>query len=1036
MLCWRQSDAVVVVVINVLEDFIRFGPFQLAPSDYSLTRVLADGTVTEVPLRPKAFDLLRYMVENAGRLISPEEFFDRLWPNIHVQADGLKGHMLHVRAALGDDPSEPTFIETIRGRGYRFIAPVLLPEAADGRDTDRHRPTGLLLVGRSAPRRELDTMLRHALAGEAGVGFVTGEPGIGKTSLASDFVRAAVDASALTVTSRCLPGGADNDAYYPILDALTQLARGEAVKDFVGLLSSIAPTWLIQLPWLMPATMAGGTRQDVFGTTQHRMIRELCDLLDMLSRDRLFVLLIEDIHWADQATLELINAIAVRRLQSRLLFLATMRGSGDHASARCARTLCQTLSLYRLGREVSLKALTVDDVADYLFGVSGFTPPHRLAGLLHQRSEGNPLFMTAMLDHFVQEGLLVIGEDGWIMSDRMAEAATRAPPSLARIIESEIDKLEPDAQAVLEAGSICEGEFSAAENHVATALDEERFEALCEHLVRNTALVRRANFAVLPSGRKVQRYAFHHMIFREVAYDRQSATRLAASHLAIGTGLEEIYANDLSAGASALARNFLAAEQWCKAIVYLRLVARNAQTRFSAREAAATLEQALELTVHQPAARRLDTEVELLEDLARVYAGSLDARAGQTYVRLAETAARAGRLEVECRALLGLGFTLAWTDLDRSMAVLSEAVEKSAGLEDRVARARIRSFGHGWRNWASGWNEEDAKACEAAIEIIRAEGDPVTVNASYVDYSLIVFTSSRYQESYDLISSCFDILVAKAREQRSDISLPLWIWRLGRPWSLLYAGSFGEALRLFHSGVASFLDNGDVGRAATLQFYQGFCHLHLQDHAGALALCDGALNFCDVRGTVGLTPNEQQIEMVVRGLAELGAGHSDIAIDLLTAAGDVMRQRRTLTTWHWDMAREWGMADACLAAGLLDQSRRHADHFRNLAYAIRERTWRALASETAARIALRIGDLAAVDDRLREAWQETEAGALPLVAWRLHAVEARLHERRGDGEGAKASRRAWRDALAELADTLPEGHIGRQTLAGAEPIFG
>ena len=1024
------------MVVNIRGDFIKFGPFQLAAGDYSLTRVLADGTVTEVPLRPKAFDLLLYMAENAGRLIPPEEFFDRLWPNIHVQPDGLKGHVLHVRTALGDDPNEPTFIETVRGRGYRFIAPVFLPDAPDCRDTDRDRLAGPLLVGRSAPRRELDTMLRRALGGEAEVGFVTGEPGIGKTSLSSDFVRAAAASGALAVTSRCLPGGADSDAYYPVLDALTQLARGKVVEDFVGLLSRIAPTWLIQLPWLIPATMAGGTRQEVFGTTQHRMIRELCDLLDMLSRERLLVLLIEDIHWADQATLDLINVIAARRLQSRLLVLATMRGSGDGASARGARTLCQTLSLYRLGTEVSLKPLTVDDVAEYLSGVLGFAPPHCLAILLHERSEGNPLFMTAMLDHFVQEGLLVVGEGGWIMSDRMAEAAMRAPPSLAHIIESEIDKLDPDGQAVLEAGSICEGDFSAAENRVATALDEQRFEALCEHLAKTTALVRRADFTTLPSGRKVQRYAFRHMIFREVAYDRQSAACRAASHLAIGTELETIYADDLSAGASSLARNFLAAEQWGKAIAYLRLVARNAQTRFSAREAAATLEQALALTVHQPADKRLDSEVELLEDLAHIYAGSLDARAGETYVRLAETAARAGRLDVECRALLGLGFTLAWTDLDRSMAVLSEAVEKSAGLEDRVARARIRSFGHGWRSWASGWSEEDASACETAVELIRAEGDLVNLNASLVDYALVVFTSSRYQETHDLLGSCFDVLVANAREQRSDLSLPLWIWRLGRPWSLLYAGSFGESLRLFQSGVASFLDNGDVGRAATLQFYQGFCHLHLQDHAGALALCDRALNFCDARGTVGITPNEEQIEMVVRGLAELGAGRIDVAIDRLTAAGDIMRRRRTLTTWHWEMAREWGMADACLAAGLLDAARRHADLFHNLAYAIRERTWRALASEAAARIALRTGDLAAMADRLRDAWQEAEAGALPLVAWRLHAVEARLHERRGNREGLEASRRAWQDALAELAATLPEGHIGRQTLAGAEPIFG
>jgi|SRR5579859_3008405 len=203
--------------------------------------------------------------------------------------------------------------------------------------------------------------------------------------------------------------------------------------------------------------------------------------------------------------------------------------------------------------------------------------------------------------------------------------------------------------------------------------------------------------------------------------------------------------------------------------------------RFSGRQAAATLERAFALTARHPPDKRVEVEVELLEDLARVYAGSLDARAADTYARLAETASRAGRLDVECRALLGLGFTLARTEFDRSMALLSVAVTKSAALEDPIARARIRTFGHGWRSWAAGWSEEDAQACKTALEEIRSSGDIVALNASYVDYSLLVFTSSRYQEARDLIGTCFDVLVAKGLDQRADISLPLWILRLGRP---------------------------------------------------------------------------------------------------------------------------------------------------------------------------------------------------------------------------------------------------------------
>ena len=1025
-----------VEVEKVPEDTIRFGPFQLVRSDYSLSRRMSDGSWADVPLRPKAFDLLRYMVENPGRLIPTDEFLDRLWPNIHVQAGGLKGHVLNVRTALGDDPNQPMFIETVRGRGYRFIAPVMRPQGSLASEPERAGGGPLPLVGRSGPRRELETLLRRASAGEAAIGFVTGEPGIGKTALCSEFVHSAVAGGALAAIARCLPSGVGNDAYYPVLEVLTQLARSGAVGDFVALLSSVAPTWLIQLPWLMPVGMAGETRQQVFGTTAHRMIRELCDLLDLLSRDRLLVLVFEDIHWADHATLDLLHAVAIRRLQSRLLVLSTMRVSGDHWSARASRTLCQTLSLYRLGKEVALPSLTMGEVGEYLASLAGFAPPPALTALFHERCEGNPLFMTAMLDHFIQEGLLELGSDGWIVADTMAEATSMTPPSLARIIESEVEKLDDEAQVVLEAASISQDEFSAAENHVATDIAAEKFELICERLARTTGLIRRADRAFLHDGRSVQRYVFRHMLFREVVYQRQSATRRVAAHLAIGRELERIFAGDLCAGASPLARNFLAAGQYCAAIKYTKLVARNALARFSAREAAATLEQALALTRHLPVQDRIATEVELLEDLARVYAGSLDARAADTYARLAETAVRADQLAAECRALLGLGFTLAWTDIDRSMAVLSEAVTKSASLGDSVARARIRTFAHGWRSWSVGWSEDDAVACESALDEIRASGDLVALNASYVDYSMILFTSSRYQEAHDLIHSCFDVLVADGLDRHADISLPLWILRLGRPWTLLCAGKFGEALSLFHSGIMSFRDNGDVGRAAALQFYAAFCHLHLHDHAGAIDLCDRALEFRDDHGTVRLSPNETQIEMVVRGLAALAAGQIDVAMDLLAVARDVMRERRTLSTWHWRMALEWGMADACLAAGLLDEARRHAETFHELAYAIRERTWRALASETAARLALRIGDFPTASSRLRDAWKETEAGDLPLVEWRLHAVEAKLHEGKGCCESAGASQRAWHEALQRLADTLPAEHAGRRTLADAKPIFG
>ena len=1014
-------------MIELFGDIISFGPFKLCRRDCCLMRRTEDGDWTEVPLRPKAFDLLRYLAENPGRVISQDELLDRLWPDIHIQADGLKGHVLNVRTALGDDPNNPAFIETIRGRGYRFIAPIVALEDSPQRDE-----TGLL-VGRGAARRELDTMLRRAESAEAEIGFVTGEPGIGKTSLVSEFVTTLAVAGVPAVVSRCLPRSADRDVYYPVLDALTQLAHLEVCPDFVAKLSTIAPTWLVQLPWLMPATMAGGTRQEVFGTTSHRMVRELCDLLDQIARDTLLVLIFEDIHWADQATLDLINVIATRRLQTRLFILSTMRVSGSSPSAKAAQTLCQTLSLYRQGKEISLGPLTECDVGDYLTAIAGVPPPASLSRQLHLRSEGNPLFMTSMLDHFMDGGLVTLGADGWGVVDALDDAARRAPPSLTQIIESDVEKLDADAQAVLAAASISEGVFSAPVNQAATTLDEGRFEIVCEDLCRTTALIQRADSLTLPNGRRVQGYAFRHMIFRDVVYERQSLTRQAAAHLEIGNRIEAVHKDDLFPVAPILARHFIAAEQWHAAISYLRLMARNALQRFSVREAAATLEQALTYVSKLPSERQTEAEAELLEGLARIYTGSLDARAGETYARLTQVAAKSGRRDIECRALQGLGFTLAWVDLDRSRQVLGEAIEKSAALDDPIARARIRTFAHGWRSWLEGWNDADAAACTEALEEIRASGDMVALNASLVDYCLILFPSSRYREAHDTIQSCFDVLVADGLGKRADISLPLWIVRLGRPWSLLCAGDLGRALDLFGSGVRNFLDNGDVGRAAALQFYQGFCHVHMHDYQGALDLCERALEFCDANGSVRLSPNEQQIERVVRGLASLGLGQIEKAMELFEAARGGMRERRTLSTWHWRMALEWGTSDAYLLLGRLDEAEHHARQLHDYAYATHERTWRALASEACARIDLGAGDVAAAKEHLQQGWQETEDGELRLVAWRLHAMEAAMADHAGDVLAAERHRTASGAELDTLANSLPAGHAGRRTIAEALP---
>jgi hypothetical protein len=423
--------------------------------------------------------------------------------------------------------------------------------------------------------------------------------------------------------------------------------------------------------------------------------------------------------------------------------------------------------------------------------------------------------------------------------------------------------------------------------------------------------------------------------------------------------------------------------------------------------------------------------VEIKEELAPIYGGSLDPRAPALIAQLVSDAARVGRVDIQCWALIGQAVTAGWSDLSRSVEPFGQALTLSEQLTDAAERARIRTHAHGWCSWGAGWDSAHAAGCEAAVEELRQLGEPVALAEGLANYAKVLLSSARYLEAYDMIASSVEVLATSARDSRADLSLPSWHMRLGMPWCLLFAGRLGQSFELSRTGVKALLADAEFGRATTLQFYQALGHILAQDFEAAAVLIDEAVGFG--AGASVLTPNEKQIEMAVRGLTALGRGDPVGALDCLERAG--VEVGRTLSTWYWRMVIEWAMTDACLAAGRLDAAHAHADELRDLAWRTQERTWRALACETAARIALADGNVSGADMRLREGWEETQSGPLPQAEWRLHAVEAAVRGAVGDVDGAARHRQASAEALAALAQTLPAGHSARTTLKAAKPVF-
>src|SRR6266702_3956594 len=366
-----------------------------------------------VSLTPKAFDVLRYLVEHADRLVTQDEILGALWPETYVNPEVIKKYILGIRKALGDHHDKPEFIETFPRRGYQFVASI--SEVSAGAPSDLGFNAGRKMVGRKAAMAQLEGYLGQALKAQRQVIFITGEAGIGKTTLVDEFHQAATRRPNLRVIrGQCVEGFGGKEAYYPVLEALGQWVRDAGGGSAVHTLAKQAPTWLIQFPSLVKSDQREALQKEILGATRERMVREICEALEALTAQDSLVLVLEDLHWVDPSTLDFISALARRRGPAKLLVLGTYRPADVIISGSPLKALKQDLVLHNLSQEISLERLEQSDVSEYLGikFVDGDFPP-RFAKLIYHHSGGNALFMVTILQDMVKKGIIAQANGKW-----------------------------------------------------------------------------------------------------------------------------------------------------------------------------------------------------------------------------------------------------------------------------------------------------------------------------------------------------------------------------------------------------------------------------------------------------------------------------------------------------------------------------------------------------------------------------------------------------------------------------------------------
>lgn len=624
----------------------QFGAWRLDTRNQCLWR---DGVLLSVP--PKPYAVLQYLVEHPDRLVTHDELMEALWPETYVQPQVLRTYVLDLRKLLGDDAANPRFIATIPKRGYRFLALVTdisLTTSERANIAAGTKPTHPNLHGREEELLQLHSLMQSVCEGNRQIVFVSGGAGIGKTALLDAFCACGC-ADGLVARGQSVEQFSGKEPYYPIKELLNELCGSEKGEKTQRLLARIAPGWVGMLAPrdppqqrrdnvtspnqpAKPAPAAAQSFQPNGTPAKEPALGEICEALEAIARESPLLLAFEDLQWADEATLDLVAALARRRNPAKLMVLATCRqdaagGEPAKQSQHLLRTLKHDLAMRRLCTVITLPPLSKSAAAEYAAAELGRRHPaapastlgneHQdplpagLGAFLHQQSHGNPLFLLAVLDRLLSQRTLKPTPRGWTLSAPLAQLDPGVPDTLRDMIDLELEVLTAADGKFLEAASVAGGVFPVWAVAAALAIDPQLAEEQCDALAQRVHIVRRAGHDELPNGATSTSYVFAHPFYRQVLYQRQSQVRRARGHERIAQALTRIFAGDRTSVAAEIASHYEAAGHWARAAELLAAMAEEAATRQDAVAAATLLGRALALLEHLGDRERAPLEREL-----------------------------------------------------------------------------------------------------------------------------------------------------------------------------------------------------------------------------------------------------------------------------------------------------------------------------------------------------------------------------------------------------------------------------------------
>lgn len=867
---------------------------------------------------------------------------------------------------------------------------------------------GAHFVGRQRELAFLVDSFQRAVESSGQVAFIAGDAGIGKSRLLEEFRRSLAGTDHLWIEGRCASYGS-RTAFLPVVDGLRRYMGIDDRDDEASSSRKVAAKVQAlgsDLAWTQPflrgllsmetdAVHAGldsaSRRSEMFGALKAILVRE--------SEIRPVVLVVEDLHWIDEASEELLGFLAESIPAARVMVLCTYRPGYRHRLGD--GSYHQRLTLMALSNQETAA------MAGAALGVDAL--PDEVRDLIAAKAEGNPFFVEEIAASLLEDGSLR-QEDGRIVLTRSPRDLV-IPDTIQEVLIARIDRLADDARRAIQIASVIGREFALrlleriteAGRHIQIQVEELRALELIYEKAMHPELA----------------YMFKHALTHDVAYHSVHQDRRAQLHRLIGRAIEELYADRLAEHYETLAHHFEEADDGERAIHYHNRAAEKAVEGHAVQSVVYHSRRALAIA----AARGEMIEDALLSaieerlGLALFYLSEFS-ESGKAYERAAARAAAADR-----RALLlaSAGLSYFWAhDYDNAGRLLASTRDLATAENDATGLATYYYLQATVDGIAGADMDAYARHCGIAIDLERRSGSDIAAAIGCFARAEYCEWTGRYEEAIEIADR--GIQLGRRLRLSHLIIWPMWFGAKAH----CCLGNYGTAIARLQEAADICGRIGDRAWSSRMLNTLGWCYGEIGAHEIAVHFNERAAAIARDFGDPEIIANSE-INLAFNRLA---AGDVDGAESLVAPVrADLDRSTDPWMRWRFSLHVLDVEARIAMARNDFDGGIRLADQ--QLAGAARHE-----APKIEARAAtLRAGLLLAMDRRgeLREALRAAATVAERIRYGRgrveILRLSAEVHRRAGDHDDAEKAVARARTLLAGSASSLADVSLRRKLLA-------